>query len=212
MALTVSGMPHAVVARARPRAFALDDRHRSLRRFAMNALGSPPWTVRTERQPVTDEDRPVAIVEPSTAVVTLRSRTSVPQGPIERQQTFAVVLYPAMGDTAADSRLIASTAAELLDRAIAVGLVQDDGALLTAPEMLPLYDFDGVPVKGALRAGSAEPYGWLRVEDYPVRPIQDPEDPLRWSVVCDLRVSWEQPGRERPSAPRVTGTSGAFVP
>lgn len=195
------------------KSYSLDDRHRSLRRFLMNALGSPPWTIRTERQPVADDDRPVAVVEPATPVVTLRSRTSIPQGPIERQQTFGVVLYPALGTTAADSRLLAAAAAEALDRAIMVGLVEDDGSLLTAPEMLPVYDFDGVAVKGSTRAGAAEPYGWLMAEDYPVRPLQDPEDPLRWTVTCDLRVSWEQPGRERPAATPVTGgPGGVFGP
>jgi hypothetical protein len=182
--------------------FALDDRHRSLRRFLMNALGSPPWTIRTERQPVADEKRPIAVVEVSAPAVTTRSRTSIPQGDVEKQQTFTLTLYPALGATGAEARLAAAEAAQLLEDAISVGLVNDDGTLLSAPEMLPVYDFAGVPVKGAGRAGPAVPYGWLRVEDLPVRPIQDPEDELRWTVVCDLRVSWEQAGRDRaPGAP-----------
>lgn len=208
--------------------YALDDRHRSVRRFLMNALGSPPWTVRTERQPVTDDARPVAVVEAAPPVVTTRSRTSIPQGDIEKQQTFSLMLYPALGATAAEARMAAEGPAELLESAIAVGLVWDAddpqvianeravGELLTAPEMLPVYDFAGVAVKGANRAGPADPYGWLRAEDYPVRTIQDPDDPLRWTVACDLRVSWSEAGRDRPPAPLVSAAgfrgTGEFEP
>lgn len=191
--------------------FALDDRHRSLRRFVMNALGSPPWTVRTERQPVANEERPVAVVEASTPMVTTRARTSIPQGDIERQQTFGLALYPQLGASPAESRLIASQAAELLIDAIGVGLVTDVGALLSAPEMVPVYDFAGVPVTGPGRAGAAAAYGWMRVEDFPVRAIQDPEDPLLWTVVCDVRVSWSQGGRVAPPAPVARVMDGNFV-
>lgn len=183
--------------------YTLDDRHRSLRRFLMNALGSPPWRVRTERQQVPDETRPVAVIEVATPDMTTRSRTSIPQGDVEKQQTFSIVLYPALAETAAESRLAAAEAAELLKAALTVGLSNDDGTVLSAPEMIPVYDFAGVAVKGQARAGPAAGYGWMRVEDSPVRPLQDPEDILRWSVVCDLRVSWEQGGRIRPDEPTV---------
>lgn len=195
--------------------FTLDDRHRSIRRFLMNALGSPPWKIRTERQPVQDEERPVAVVEAPTPAATTRSRTSVPQGNVEKQQTFTLTLYPALAETAAESRLAAAAAAELLADAIGVGLVwgpddegHDDGDLLTAPEMLPVYDYEDVPVKGAGRAGPEEAYGWLRVDDYPVGMIQDPEDVLRYTVTCSLRVSWEEAGRERKDAPPVGSMPG----
>lgn len=180
--------------------YAVDDRHRSLRRFVMNAVGSPPWRVRTERQPVADEQRPVAVVEASTPMVTTAARVSIPQGNVTRQQTFALVLYPVIGESAAEARLEAERVAELLGDAIDVGLVDDDGALLTAPQRIPVYDFAGVAVKGADRRGGADPYGWLWVEDAPVSALQDPEDPLRWTVACDMRVSWEQAGRDRPQA------------
>lgn len=181
--------------------FSLDDRHRSLRRFVMNALGSPPWTVRTERQPVADEERPVAVVEVVSPVGTTFARTAIPQGDIRRTQAFTLTLYPALGPSAAEARQQAAEVAELLTNAIGIGLDDDAGELLSAPEALPVYDFAGVPVKGATRAGPVEPYGWLTVDDFPVRPLQDPEDPLRWTVACDLRTSWWQSGRLRPPAP-----------
>jgi hypothetical protein len=193
--------------------FTLDDRHRSIRRFLMNALGSPPWTLRTERQPVADDERPAGVVEVVSAAATLFARTSIPQGDIRRQQAFTITLYPALGPTAAEARLAAAQVADLLTDAIGVGLVvEGTGALLSAPEMLPVYDFAGVPVKGATRAGPAAPYGWLTVEDFPVRPLQDPEDPLRWTVVCDLRVSWWQGGRLGPNAPVAGSMPATFFP
>lgn len=177
----------------------------------MNTLGSPPWRVRTERQPVADEERPVAVVEVATAAVTTRARISIPQGNVEKAQTFGLMLYPVIGDSAAESRLEAARVAQLLEDAIGVGLLDGDGESLTRPERIPVYDFEGVPVKGATRAGAAEPYGYLWVEDFPVEPVQDPEDPLRWTVACPLRVSWEQGGRERPPAPLVEYFGGGWA-
>jgi hypothetical protein len=185
--------------------FSLDDRHRSLRRFLMNALGSPPWRVRTERGQVADEERPVAVVEVVGAVTQAFARSSIPQGDVMRRQAFTLTLYPQLGPTPAESRLAAAQLTELLTNAIGIGLDDEHGAVLSAPEMLPVYDFEGVPVKSATRAGPEEPYGHLTVEDFPVRPIQDPEDPLRWTVACDLRVSWWQSGRLAPSTGTVTG-------
>lgn len=193
--------------------FRLDDRHRSLRRFLMNTLGAPPWVIRTQREPVRDEDRPVALVEAATPTGPGRpARVSIPQGNVERVQTFALVLYPALMTTPAESRLEAEKVAQLLEDAISVGLVNTDGSRLTAPERIPVYDFEGVAVKGAARAGPAVAYGWLWVEDFPVRALQDPDDPLRWTVTCPLRVSWEQAGRAVPPAPTVGRMPRTFDP
>lgn len=183
--------------------YSLVDRHRSLRRFLMNALGAPPWTLRTERETVPDEGRPVGVVEVAAPVTTRRTRHAIPQGDVERVQTFAVMLYPELLSTAAESREEAERVAQLLDDAIEVGLVDDAGELLTGPSRIPVYDFAGVPVKGAQRAGPADGYGWLWVEDAPVRALQDPDDSLRWTVTCDLRVSWTQGGRVVAPAPLV---------
>lgn len=197
--------------------YSLDDRHRSIRRFVSNAMGSPPWRVRTERRPIPDEERPVAVVEPGSPAGTTRWRTSVPQGDVERVQTFSLMLYPEMVDDAGDplsapgSRLAVARWAERLDSAIVVGLVHDDGSLLSAPRMIPVYDFAGALLAGAARAGGGTPYGWLMVEDAPVQMVPDPDDHLRWTIACDLRVSWSQAGRLRRPAPIVGSMPGAFV-
>jgi hypothetical protein len=184
--------------------FSLDDRHRSLRRFLMNALGSPPWRLRTERQPVPDEQRPAGVIE-ALATATTRARTTLPQGNVEKAQTFPITLYPEVGATGAEARLEAERVAQLLEDAITVGLVLDDGEPYTYPERIPIYDYAGVPVKGAERAGPDAPYGWLWAEDFPVQAVQDPEDPLRWTVTCPLRVSWEQAGRDGLPGEPATG-------
>lgn len=175
--------------------YTLDDRHRSLRRFLMNALGAPPWRLRTERQPVADEERPVGLVETASPAATTRARVTVPQGDVEKVQTFSIMLYPALGDTAAESRLAAEEVAQLLDDAFTSGLIDDAGGELSRPFRVPVYDFAGVAVKGPERGGPEAAYGWLWIEDAPVRTVQDPDDVLRFAVVCDVRVSWSQGGR-----------------
>jgi hypothetical protein len=192
--------------------YTLDDRHRSLRRFLMNALGSPPWRLRTERQPVADEQRPVGVVEPVAAAVTTRARVTVPQGDVEKAQTFSIMLYPELADTAGESRLAAAEVAQLLDDAFTSGLIEDDGSELSRPFRVPVYDFAGVAVKGALRVGPGVPYGWLWIEDAPVRVVQDPDDVLRFAVLCDARVSWSQGGRVRdPAEPPVGDFTGTWA-
>lgn len=211
-------MPRAVldpIRLAPPRAFSLGDQQRSIRRFLANALGSPPWTVRVGRARVADDDRPVAVVELAAPAVTLQARSTIPQGDVQRQQTFALALYPPLdgvegplSEPAASQQ--AASVAELLSDAITIGLVFDDGALLSPPLQVPVYDFADVRLTGPTRAGPDEPYGWLQVDDYPVRPIVDPDDPRRWTVMCDLRVSWWQGGRIGTPAPAAGSMPGGF--
>jgi hypothetical protein len=214
-------MPHGVLTPTLPprplAGYSLDDRQRSIRRFVMNAMGAPPWRVRVAREPIADEQRPVAVVEPAAAAGTTRWHTSIPQGDVEKVQTFVLTLYPEMVDeqgdalTAGAARLVVAQWAERLDAAITVGLVNDDGSRLSAPRMLPVYDFAGVPAEGAMRAGAPTPYGWMWVDDAPVQMIPDPDDHLRWTIVCDLRVSWSQAGRLVPPAPIAASMHGVYV-
>jgi hypothetical protein len=190
--------------------FSPDDIHRSLRRFIWQALPDG-WKVRTERQPVADNERPVCVVEPSSPLTTGLARTSIPQGNVEKLQSFSAMAYPVLGQTAAASRVEAQAIATALDQAFTVGLVEGEGAdavNLGGPFMLPVYDFDGVPVSGRDRAGPADPYGYARVEDLAVRPLQDPVDYLRYTATCDLRLRWEQGGRLVAPAP----LAGSIVP
>lgn len=193
--------------------FAVDDVHRSLRRYVSQML-MPPWVIRTERQPMTPDQRNVAVVEPASPVTTGRHRTSIPQGNVEKMMAFSVMAYPELGGTSAESRVTAQGIADLLDAGFSFGLIDDEGINIGGPFRVPVYDFEGVPVNTKGRRGGAVAYGYAWVEDgMAVRPIQDPLDPLRFTVACDLRLSWERGGRLVAPAPAASGgISGTFAP
>lgn len=190
--------------------FAADDIHRSLRRFVSLVLEAP-WKVRTERQPVADSERPAMVIEPSSGITTGRHRVSIPQGNVEKVQAFSAMAYPVLEETARESRLTAQKLADLLDQAFTVGLVDDAGVSIGAPFRIPIYDFEDVPVAGRSRAGPSEPYGFAWVADLTVRAMQDPVDYLRFTVTCDLRLSWEQGGRLGQVGPLARDIAGTFT-
>lgn len=195
--------------------FDADDIHRSLRRYFAAVL-APPWIVRTERQPVEDDKRRVCVVEPSSGVTTGKHRVSIPQGGVEKIQSYAAMAYPLLGETARESRAEAQSIASLLDQAITIGLVepQESGPdkNIGGPFRIPVYDYEGVPVVGPDRGGPADPYGYVWVNDLNVRPIQDTLDYLRFTVTCSMRLSWEQGGRIVAAAPLATAMPGTFEP
>jgi hypothetical protein len=179
--------------------YSVDDLHRSLRRFVWQALPED-WRVRTERQDVTPDERELCVVEAASGVTTTRARVSIPQGNVTKLMAFSAMAYPALGTTARESRLAAQAITDLLDAAFTYGLVED-GANIGAPFRLPVYDFAGVPVSGKSRAGPDDPYGYAWVDSLSVRAIQDGDDHLRFTVACDLRLSWEAGGRVLPAQP-----------
>lgn len=183
-----------------------EDVLRSLRRYVSLMLGSPPWTVRIQRTRVADDERPVAVVEQSAPLTTPRSRAGgIAQGDVQKAATYTVVCYPGpIAATAADARLQAGEVASLLDAGFTRGLVTDDvpPKNVGAPWRVPVYDFAGVPVSGANRAGPADPYMYANVgAGFNVRPIQDALDELRFTVAATLPLTWWQGGRIRPTGP-----------
>jgi hypothetical protein len=192
--------------------FETDDLHRSLRRFIAQVLGEP-WRIRTERQPVTPDERELCVVEPASPVTTGKHRVSIPQGNVEKLMAFSAMAYPTMGATARESRAEAQRIATLLDDAFTFGLVDSDsGANVASPFRVPVYDFLDVPVSGKSRAGPETPYGFAWVADLTVRTLQDTLDHLRFTVACDVRLSWERGGRLPPEAPIAVGMPGGFTP
>lgn len=199
-------------------AWSVDDVHRSVRDWLTLALGSPPWSVWTERRDMDPTDRPVAVVEQASEARPTRYRTSVPQGNVEWVQTYTVACYPEAASTPQESALGARQVAETLRRCAAHGLVvpADPDAepptaeqSLAPPMHIPLMDYEGVPVVGAGRAADGDPYDWLLIEDVGgLRPLQDASDQLLFTVPFDIRLSWEAPGREPPPAPIATGMPG----
>jgi hypothetical protein len=203
-----------------------DDRLRSVRRFVSKALKSPPWSVLTERSEITDQMRPVALVEAATPSSQFGTapRATVEQGMVGRQQTLAVTLFPVGTETVAgkvrqlppsEARRLANEAAVQMERAVLFGLVPDEDdsgtwPWRTPPLRIPVFDFEGVPTVGANRAGPDAPYAWMSVEDAGFRSLQDPQDTRRWSVVGTLRLSWQLGGRVAPPAPLAGSMLGSF--
>lgn len=194
--------------------FAVDDLHRSLRRYVAAVFGKP-WVVRTERQPVRDDDREVIVIEPASGVTTGRHRVSIPQGGVEKIMAFSAMAYPALMTTSRESRHEAQRVADLLDGVFTLGLVEElrEGVQtnLGAPFRVPVWDYDGVSVTGRDRAGPDDPYGLAWVSDLSVRAVQDPVDSLRFTVACDLRLGWLQAGRAALTGPEVRSMLGTFV-
>jgi hypothetical protein len=175
---------------------------RSVRRYMSVAL---------ELQEVRDDGRPAGVLELGEVRVR-RARVSVPQGEVEEFAPLTLTLYPRILDvdgkpldprvTAREARLAAS-AVQLL---ITSGA---EGVAMSGPERMPLWDYSAVEPG---TPGPSTPIDVLWVEDYSVRTLQDPDDPRRWSVILDCRISWERPGRVPPVGQTLTDVPGTFVP
>lgn len=193
-----------------------DDVLRSLRRYVAQTLGSPPWSVRVQRVRVADDERPAAVIEQSSGLTTAHSRAGTrQQGDMQKLQTFTVVCYPTVEETAAESRQEAGRVASLLDAGFSRGLVTDDDPpkMIGAPWRVPVYDFSAVPITGPDRGGPVEPYSYANVDPtFNVRPIQDPLDELRFTVVATVPLSWWQGGRVPPTAPTAAHLGGMWEP
>jgi hypothetical protein len=179
---------------------------RSCRRYVSLILGSPPWTVRVGRVRADDDQRPVAVVDASSPLTTLFSRAGTfSQGDVRKGRTLTVVCYPTLGQTAQESAMIAEELAALLNDGFERGLVTADTPPknIGAPWRLPLYDFAGVPMTGAERAGPTEPYAYANVTDtgFNVRPIQDAMDELRYTVAATVPLTWWRAGRTGRDGP-----------
>lgn len=182
-----------------------EDVQRSLRRCVTLALGSPPWSIRTQRVEVSDDDRPAALVEESAPWVTFQARATIPQGNVLEGASYAVVCYPELAATEPESEQRAGRCRNALRRLVLHGLVDDD-AVIVPPLKVPIYDFADVTVDpeapAAERAGPAEPYDYADVlTGWNVQRQQDPLDRNRWTVILNLRLRVDWPGRDINPAP-----------
>lgn len=175
---------------------------RSLKRWAAAVLPAD-YTVTLEETPpaVPDEDRPLANVLPTSEVTTLFARRSIPQGDVQRQQSFALTVYPAV-KAGANLLTVKETGAEarrltaLLEDAVVIGTTEGEAGF-SYPMTVPLWDYTGVPETGPDRAGPLQPASAAEVADHTVRPLADPDDPRRRTVVLSLRLTWWAAGRDR---------------
>lgn len=168
------------------------------------AADPPPtqWTVKDERSEVSDEQRPVVIVEPTGEKSTPFARSSYTQGDVQHADTWTVTCYPEATGTPAECTRRARMLAERLEDALVHGLLTPAVAGPPAvaeeqfggPLVLPLWDFAGLGLEDD-RPGAQS--GTISVESYTVRPIPDPLDDRRWTVVLEMRLTWWVSGRSR---------------
>lgn len=188
-----------------------DDILRSIRRYLAMTLGEDgtgdtgAWKIRLERREVKDEDRPVAVIVAG-AMNTTRARTSLIQGPVEEAMPITVSLYPrVMSGSIEDvrnGRLEASKLKSQVNELVNTGLTittEVEGRTVNwcGPLRLPLWDYAGVALTGEGKDGPEDPHAvmWVDPPSLSVQAIQDPEDPVRWSVIANFRISIERPGR-----------------
>lgn len=180
---------------------------RSVRRYVFAVLDEA-WTIDLQRDEVKDDARPAGVVEMGEARLR-EGRSAIPQGNVTRFAPVTVTLYPVVQDPRKAGRA-ARKLSTLMNDLIVFGLDlrnPDTGRLVAGPERIPLYDYDAVDYDAdpPVIEGPDLPHDVLWAEDYSSNAIQDPLDPRRWSVVLEMRVSWEQPGRTVPDAPLATG-------
>lgn len=170
-------------------------------------LESPPWTIRIERREVKDEERPVAVIVDG-AAQTLRARSSLIQGNVEEGTPITISLYPEVIPAAAkadafrerrqEATKLKQQMIELLNTGLTVTSEEDDRTRNWAgPLAIPLWDYAGVPLTGKEKAGPADPHDvmWVEEGSINVQAQQDIEDPGRWMVFANFRVTVERPGR-----------------
>jgi hypothetical protein len=208
------------------------DIKRSIQRYLEGTLDED-WTIRTQRRQVSDEDRPVAVIQTGEESV-LRAREARTQGEIESLVPVTITCYPAVPtapdkedpdapfDAIREADLAAARLVTQLRRLVAVGLTvtsepeEDVIRQWAGPFRIPLYDYADVPLTGKDRGGPADPHDvlWVQRESLQVRPIQDPEDDSRYTVICEFRVTVEEPGRVVPDEEGYVADhiEGAFFP
>lgn len=194
-----------------------DDIGRSVRRYVAEMVGEP-WQLDLERKEVVDDARPAGVVEVGDVRPRRGRAGSLQQGNVEEFAPVTVSLYPELLEprqAGRAARLLASDLYDLIRFGTADGAVFLGGRPASGPERIPLYDYALVQLVGTAeeRRGPANPHDVLWAEDYSCRPIQDPLDPQRWSVILEMRVSWERPGRipssvAEPIAQSVPGSVG----
>lgn len=193
-----------------------DDVRRSIRRYLSYTFDSPPWRIRVERREVTNDARPILVVQLGDASDTF-AREALEQGDVTELFPVTVYAYPEKATNERvgqrDGELIRAQLHDLMrfglpttfphgDPPADVSLTLDDadGRPACGPYRIPLYNYSGVPIEGA-RVQPAFPHAVIKVQRESVsagRPIQDPDDPRQLTVALEFRAQLERPGRALP--------------
>jgi len=204
--------------------YARDDIARSIRRYLSMTMpvrpeDDPRWKIRVERREVSEEERPVGVVVLGD-LSTTRARTSLIQGEVEQMLPVTINLYPAPSSASADDlrsgRREADDLATRLDLLFNTGLTVKVGARhFAGPFRIPLWDYAEIPLTGKEKTGPGDPHDvlWVEEKSLLVKAVQDPEDARLWSVIANMRVTFERPGRV-PAADEymdIDSLSGTFV-
>lgn len=196
-----------------------EDVLRSLRRYAWLMVADlstleQRWRVRLQRTRVADEERPVAIIDPGVLTVLWAREGTIRQGDVQKGRPFTATFYPEVAMTPARSAQLARLLEARLDAGFTRGLVSNEGPQrhIGGPFRVPVYDFDGVPIDGPERGGPDEPYMHANIvpSSLTIRPIQDPLDERRYTVVLSMRLAWWQAGRWTDHAPVADDMGGRF--
>lgn len=183
--------------------YELDDVLLSVRRYYSLALPGD-WRIRLERIQVADDERPAAVLEAGVKTTPVR-RASIDQGPVTERVPVTLTAYPSLDGSVRAAGRRARQLATLLERVTSYGLdlglfpAPDPrfGRPLAGPDHIPLWDYADVAVEGDAgdRTGPTLPHDWVLVEDSSAQPVQDLEDERRWTVICELQLAWDSPGR-----------------
>lgn len=184
----------------------LDDVKLSLRRYLSLTLEpvveEARWTIRFSKEQVRDQARPAGLIEsglirPASGYAS-RAGT-LQQGNVVEEVPITVTLYPELQDPR-EARRRADRLSQQLYDLIRFGLDlrhSETERPVAGPERIPLYDYAEVALSGTAegRTGPEDPHDFLFADGYSANAVQDPEDPKRYSVVLELTLSWERPGR-----------------
>lgn len=182
-----------------------EDVHRSIRRFARLALGDEyAGKVRLSARTAQLPQRPWAVIVDAAGPTLPRSGIArAPQTRMDVIKPYTITVYPSNEGTPRECAVRADRVEATLLDAMANGI--DPGGAL----MIPLYDYEGLELN---EPGPDDPHDFLRVADYPIRKIADPEDERLWTVVCDLRVNWRRLGPRDPADPYARAIIPTFTP
>jgi hypothetical protein len=134
-------------------------------------------------------------------------RSTLTQGAVTAAMPVTVSAYPETTGTVREAGRRARKLKQHIEDVATFGLDLGEAARFpggpprprAGPDRIPIYDYEDVALEGSAAERSlpdgAEPIGWLRVEDTGADAIQDPTDPRRWTVIWELRLSWERGGR-----------------
>lgn len=202
--------------------YSKDDLARSIARYlALMWDEDSGWEIRTAREVVADDARPVAVVLLGQKTV-LSARTSRNQGQVMEAVPVTLYAYPLVGASELAARGAGDAIADELNDMVVFGLSPDDDEAKEEPTWprwagpfhVPIWDYAGVPLEGPDRAGPEDPYGTVEVDpdSLNVDNLEDPQDGKRRTVVCEFRVRIDRPGRTIPEGPPVGSMPGTFKP